>query len=93
MYDAGAELLILIVLLLGERRGHRFAGRTFWTYILLYAASRFVIEFYRGDDRGYLSGLSTSQVVSLLSAPAAAFMLLRLRRAGSPDNRSSHVVP
>ena len=27
-------------------------GRTFWLYMLLYGVSRFVIEFYRGDDRG-----------------------------------------
>ena len=52
LYDAGAELLILIVLLVTERRGRPFAGRTFWLYMLLYAISRFVVEFYRGDDRG-----------------------------------------
>src|SRR5919201_3454735 len=49
LYEAGAELLILIVLLASERRGRPFAGRTFWFYILLYAISRFIIEFYRGD--------------------------------------------
>ena len=37
LYDAGAELLILIILLVTERRGKPFAGRTFWLYMLLYA--------------------------------------------------------
>ena len=92
LYDAGAELLILIVLLLAERRGCTFPGRTFWTYILLYAASRFVIEFYRGDDRGYLMGLSTSQLVSLVAVPAAILLLIRLRRSVSPELRPGHAV-
>lgn len=83
LYDAGAELLILVALLATERRGRQFAGRTFWLYILLYAISRFVIEFYRGDPRGDLMGFSTSQFVSLVIAPLAVVMLLRLKGAGT----------
>jgi phosphatidylglycerol:prolipoprotein diacylglycerol transferase len=79
LYDAGAELLILIVLLLTERRGRQFSGRTFWLYVLLYGISRFIIEFYRGDDRGVILGVSTSQFVSLVAVPVAIAMLLRLR--------------
>ncbi len=79
LYEAGAELLILIFLLVTERRGRPFAGRTFWSYLLLYAVSRFVIEFYRGDDRGMVGPLSTSQAVSLVVAPIALVMLLKLR--------------
>ena len=62
-----------------ERRGKPFAGRTFWLYMLLYAISRFVIEFYRGDPRGMALGMSTSQVVSAVIVPVAVFMLWRLR--------------
>jgi phosphatidylglycerol:prolipoprotein diacylglycerol transferase len=79
LYDAGAELLILFVLLLTERRGRTFAGRTFWLYVLLYGISRFIIEFYRGDDRGVILGVSTSQFVSLIAVPVALAMLIRLR--------------
>ena len=50
LYEAGAEFLILMFLLLTERKGRPFAGRTFWMYMLLYAVSRFIIEFYRGLD-------------------------------------------
>ena len=32
-----------------------FPGRTFWLYMLLYGVSRFIIEFYRGDNRGHRS--------------------------------------
>src|SRR2546427_13162934 len=58
LYEAGAELLILIVLLLTERKGRPFPGRTFWLYILLYAISRFIIEFYRGDERGMVGSVA-----------------------------------
>jgi phosphatidylglycerol:prolipoprotein diacylglycerol transferase len=79
LYDAGAELLILIILLVTERRGRPFEGRTFWLYMLLYGISRFVVEFFRGDDRGVMLGVSTSQFVSLLVVPLAMVMLVRLR--------------
>ncbi len=84
LYDAGAELLILIVLLVTERRGKGFEGRTFWLYMLLYGISRFVVEFYRGDDRGTVMGVSTSQFVSLLVVPLALLMLVRLRGRARP---------
>ncbi len=83
LYDAGAELLILIVLLAFERRGRPFPGRTFWLYILLYAISRFLVEMFRGDPRGMVFDMSTSQFVSLLVLPIALVMLIRLRRAGA----------
>jgi phosphatidylglycerol:prolipoprotein diacylglycerol transferase len=78
LYDAGAELLILVFLLATERKGHPFPGRTFWLYMLLYGVSRFVVEFFRGDERGMLMGLSTSQVVSLVVVPLSLVMLMRL---------------
>jgi phosphatidylglycerol:prolipoprotein diacylglycerol transferase len=84
VYDAGAELLILVVLLVMERRGRGFPGRTFWLYMLLYAISRYVVEIYRGDPRGMVWGMSTSQFVSLLVIPLAIVMLLRLRSRPAP---------
>jgi phosphatidylglycerol:prolipoprotein diacylglycerol transferase len=84
LYDAGAELLILLILLVTERRGRAFPGRTFWLYMLLYGISRFVIEFYRGDDRGMMWGLSTSQIVSAVAVPVALVMLSRLRTRATP---------
>jgi phosphatidylglycerol:prolipoprotein diacylglycerol transferase len=85
LYEAGAELLILGVLLFTERRGRPFAGRTFWLYMLLYAISRFIIEFFRGDERGTVFMFSTSQFISLLLAPLAVAMLVYLSRAKTPE--------
>jgi phosphatidylglycerol:prolipoprotein diacylglycerol transferase len=81
LYDAGAELIILIALVATEKKGRPFAGRTFWLYMLLYAISRYIIEIYRGDDRGiFFSTFSTSQMVSLAIVPLSAFMLWRLSK-------------
>src|SRR3979490_1595183 len=85
IYEAGAELLILIVLLLTERKGRPFPGRTFWLYMLLYAVSRFIIEFFRGDERGTVGMFSTSQFISLLLVPLAIVMLVYLPRAKTPE--------
>jgi phosphatidylglycerol:prolipoprotein diacylglycerol transferase len=83
LYEAGAELAILGLLLATERKGRPFPGRTFWLYLLLYAVSRFVIEIYRGDPRGMVMGFSTSQFISLLLAPLAVVMLVYLSRKPS----------
>ena len=81
IYEAGAELLILLVLLSTERRGRPFQGRTFWGYMFLYAVSRFIIEYFRGDPRGTVFGVvSTSQFISLLLAPLSLAMLMWLSK-------------
>jgi phosphatidylglycerol---prolipoprotein diacylglyceryl transferase len=90
LYDAGAELLILAVLLLWERRSTGFPGRTFWSYMLLYGVTRFIIEFYRGDSRGMVfDALSTSQFVAVLLVPLSVLMLFLLRRRTNPTRHSA----
>ena len=82
IYEAGAELLILGVILASERRGRVFAGRTFWLYMFLYAVSRYIIEMYRGDPRGMVFDVfSTSQFISLVLAPLSLAMLFWLSRS------------
>jgi phosphatidylglycerol:prolipoprotein diacylglycerol transferase len=84
LYEAGAELLILGLLLAFERKGRPFAGRTFWLYMLLYAISRYIIEIYRGDPRGLdpiLGVISTSQFISVILAPLSLVMLVWLSRS------------
>ena len=99
LYEAGAELIILLFLLATEKRGQAFPGRTFWGYLLLYGISRFIIEFFRGDDRGIVMAvLSTSQFVSVLLIPLSTIMLIWLMRrnksqkhlAGKPKHRRVH---
>ena len=65
----------------------RFDGQILIAYGVLYSIFRFSIEFIRDDPRGdffgftTLTGLSTSQGVSLVVAVASViFMIVRLRR-------------
>ena len=84
VYEAVAVLLILGVLLAGERRWRAFPGRTFWTYLLLYGVARIVLELFRGDPRGMVfDALPTSQFVSALIVPASIVMLVLLGRRGA----------
>jgi phosphatidylglycerol---prolipoprotein diacylglyceryl transferase len=90
LYEAGAELLILGILLAFERRGRPFPGRTFWSYLLLYGISRFIVEFYRGDSRGMVFDvLSTSQFVSVILVPLAIVMLVVLSRRPDPSRHAA----
>ena len=90
VYEAGAEAVILAFLLIFERRGRPFPGRTFWTYMLLYGVSRFAIEFYRGDSRGMVFDvLSTSQFVSVILVPLAIVMLIVLGRRPDPTTTAA----
>jgi prolipoprotein diacylglyceryltransferase len=58
-------------------------------YGLLYAIARFVIEFFRDDPRGdvlgltSMTGLSTSQILSLIVGIAAIVMLVIKWRAAA----------
>ena len=49
-------------------------------YLLLYSVGRFVIEFFRDDDRGVIGFLSTSQFISIFIALLAVFMFWNNRR-------------
>ncbi|HQZ98517.1 MAG TPA: prolipoprotein diacylglyceryl transferase [Pyrinomonadaceae bacterium] len=66
----------------------KFDGQVLVAYGIIYSIFRFLIEFIRDDPRGDLfglttaTGLSTSQLVSLLvAAVSIVFMIIRLRSA------------
>jgi len=63
---SSAALFILVAILVkfaanSHRRPYKVAG----LYMILYSIGRFIIEFFRGDDRGAVGVLSTSQFISL----------------------------
>lgn len=70
-------------------RKKKFDGQILIAYGIIYSIVRFSIEFIRDDPRGdlfgftTLTGLSTSQGISLLvAAGSIIFMIVRLRNAG-----------
>ncbi len=92
LYESGAEALILIGLLVFEKRGRAFPGRTFWGYMLAYGISRFIIEFFRGDrGRGLYFGdaVSLSQIISIVLVPLSLLMLWWLSRRPSPTRQTA----
>ena len=92
LYESFAGLVILVILLLTEKRGAAYPGRTFWRFVLLYGVSRFVIEYFRGDDRGMAGMFSTSQLISLVLVPLSVVMLWWLRNGPTPGQPATPVV-
>ncbi|CDM66956.1 prolipoprotein diacylglyceryl transferase [Pyrinomonas methylaliphatogenes] len=91
LYESFAALALFLLLLWFYRR-KRFDGQIILLYATLYAVIRFVIEFFRDDPRGdiagltTLTGLSTSQLISLFVGIGASLLLvLRWRRAAHPS--------
>lgn len=80
LYDAVGALL-LFGYLMWRLPQKRAAGQLIVEYLGLYAALRFAVEFFRGDDRGFIlyGLLSTSQFVAILViiGSAAAYYFLR----------------
>jgi len=80
-------MLGVFALLFWMHRRKKFDGQILILYGFLYSLFRFSIEFIRDDPRGdlfgltTLTGLSTSQIVSLVVAVSSAvFLALRLKR-------------
>jgi phosphatidylglycerol:prolipoprotein diacylglycerol transferase len=87
LYESFAMLAVFVLLLwLHKRRA--FTGQVILAYALLYSVIRFAIEFVRDDPRGdilgltSLTGLSTSQLISLaVGIGALVLWIVRRRRA------------
>jgi len=74
--------LIIFGILVWLRKHKKFEGQVFWMYGILYSIGRFIIEFYRNDDRGQaISGvLSTSQFIGFFVLAFSVYMLVKLSR-------------
>ncbi|MBI4698109.1 MAG: prolipoprotein diacylglyceryl transferase [Nitrospirae bacterium] len=81
LYESAAELSIFIFLMFFRKR-KTFDGQIFWIYILLYSVTRFIIEFFRGDEiRGFIyDGISFSQGISIALFLTAMIFLVFLRK-------------
>ena len=67
LYEVFILLLILIFLLIINMQ-KQFQGQLFLLYISLYGISRIILEFFRGDTRGYIieNTLSHSQFIAVI---------------------------
>lgn len=79
LYDSVGNLIIFYILTcLWKRR--KFDGQIFFLYLILYATTRFIIEFYRGDNPYILLHLTLSQILSIFIGLGAMTIMVRKRR-------------
>lgn len=97
LYESFAMLAVFGILYYLHKR-KRFDGQVLIGYMILYPIVRFTIEFFRDDPRGdllgltTLSGLSTSQIISLVvAAGAIIFMIYRLRNVNQRESVSPNL--
>lgn len=65
LFEAGFELLLFVLLSFMLAKGW-FKNQLLAVYLFIYPVGRFTLEFWRGDEyRGFLFGLSTSQLISI----------------------------
>lgn len=94
LYESFAMLFVFLFLLWLHKH-RRFEGQVVLLYALLYSVIRFAIEFVRDDPRGdilgltTLTGLSTSQLISIVIGIAALIILiLRLKIRENTDSHN-----
>jgi|KBSSwiStaDraftv2_1062776.scaffolds.fasta_scaffold11487_3 phosphatidylglycerol:prolipoprotein diacylglycerol transferase len=98
LYESFAMLLVFFGLLWLHKR-KRFDGQVILVYALLYASIRFAIEFVRDDPRGdilgltTLTGLSTSQMISLVIGVLALILLIARNRKSRVLNYEDSRAP
>ena len=97
LYESFAMLLVFFFLLWLHKR-KRFSGQVILAYALLYSVIRFLIEFVRDDPRGdilgltTLTGLSTSQMISIVIGVSALITFIIRRRRNHPVNLENPVI-
>jgi phosphatidylglycerol:prolipoprotein diacylglycerol transferase len=94
------SMLIAFLFLLWLHKRRRFSGQVILVYALLYSIIRFTIEFVRADPRGdvfgltSLTGLSTSQLISIpIAIVSLVVLLIRWRKASVLDKTERVAVP
>jgi phosphatidylglycerol:prolipoprotein diacylglycerol transferase len=76
LYEAIIAMALAIWL---HRRKPLFAGEISIRLLACYSVARFVLEFFRGDNRPIYWGMTISQVTSLLLLTIAIFAVWRMR--------------
>lgn len=94
LLEAGGSLAIAFLIIGVIEPRKRFDGQVFCISMALYAALRFVLEFFRADDRGGGLGLSTSQWIGIgLVALCAAIWPLLQRRSDAMLRAQGEAAP
>lgn len=96
LYESFGALLVFFFLIWLHRR-KRFSGQVILFYAVLYGVMRFTIEFFRDDPRGdilgltTLTGLSTSQMLSIIVGVTGLILLIRRWRRAYHEEKPGKV--
>lgn len=80
LFSSMCDFLIAAVLLIYAKKP-RDTGKVGALYFILYSIGRFLIEFFRADDRGSVGILSTSQLLSLFTLVIGVAMFFINKRS------------
>lgn len=70
----------------GMPNDNKFMGLFTTIYLLAYPVYRFIVEFFRDDNRGNILGLSTSQFISIFLFAYGVYLLIKLIKRTKGQN-------
>ncbi|UCD15266.1 MAG: prolipoprotein diacylglyceryl transferase [Candidatus Omnitrophota bacterium] len=73
-------LFLIFIVLLFIRKYKKFRGQIFLYYLVLYGIFRFIIEFFRGDERGQILFFTTAQIISIILVGMGCFLFFKWRK-------------
>jgi phosphatidylglycerol:prolipoprotein diacylglycerol transferase len=88
LYESAANFLIFLILLYSYHR-RKFTGEITALYLLLYPSARFVLEFFRGDERMKFFSLSVAQWLSCVLFLSGLVLMLVLKTKYAQNRTSS----
>jgi phosphatidylglycerol:prolipoprotein diacylglycerol transferase len=97
LYESIAMLVVCGFLIWLHKR-KKFSGQVILTYAMVYSVVRFAIEFVRDDPRGdilgltTLTGLSTSQMISIIVGVGALILFIIRRRQAHQSAKAESLV-
>ncbi len=82
LIEAAVNLIIFFILYYFLRH-KKHENKLIFIYLIAYSFARFFLEFFRGDEyRGFLLGLSTSQIISIFLLAFAVVNILLMKIKG-----------
>lgn len=84
LFSSAGDFIIMLVLIIYHKRA-KHTGDVGALYMLLYGVGRFIIEYFRSDDRGGVGALSTSQIISIVIV-LGSFILFACNRKRDKKN-------
>jgi phosphatidylglycerol:prolipoprotein diacylglycerol transferase len=80
LFSAGANFIIFLYLILHLKNKKKYNGQVFIQFLILYSVFRFIIEFFRGDDRGKFLFFTTSQWISVTIISLSILAIFKIKK-------------